>query len=53
LGGILGASLAPYISQLLVTTGGLTWVGAYVSAAAAVSFIAVLLLGESRRSELL
>jgi MFS family permease len=53
LGGILGASLAPYISQLLVTTGGLTWVGAYVSGAAAVSFIAVLLLGESRRSELL
>jgi MFS family permease len=51
LGGILGASLAPYISQLLVTTGGLTWVGAYVSGAAAVSFVAVLLLGESRRSE--
>lgn len=48
LGGILGASLAPYISQLLVTAGGLAWVGAYVSVAAAVSFAAVLLLGESR-----
>ena len=51
LGGILGASLAPYISQLLVNAGGLTWVGAYVSGAAAVSFIAMLLLGETRRSE--
>jgi len=51
LGGILGASFAPYISQLLVTAGGLTWVGAYVSGAATVSFIAILLLGESRRSE--
>ena len=47
LGGILGASLAPYISQLLVTTGGLAWVGAYVSIAAAVSFLAVLALGET------
>jgi len=51
LGGILGASLAPYISQLLVTAGGLAWVGAYVSTAAAVSFVAVLLLGESWRSK--
>jgi metabolite-proton symporter len=51
LGGILGASLAPYISQLLVTAGGLAWVGAYVSIAAAVSFAAVLLLGESWRSK--
>lgn len=41
LGGIFGASLAPYISQLLVNQGGLSWVGAYVSLAATVSFIAV------------
>jgi len=53
LGGILGASMAPYISQVLVTAGGLAWVGAYVSIAAAVSFIAVLLLGERRGSDLL
>ncbi|MDO9151727.1 MAG: MFS transporter [Methylotenera sp.] len=53
LGGILGASMAPYISQLLVSAGGLGWVGAYVSIAAAVSFIAVLLLGETWRRELL
>jgi len=51
LGGILGASLAPYISQLLVTTGGLAWVGAYVSIAAAVSFLAVLALGNTGRGE--
>ncbi|MFZ3087427.1 MAG: MFS transporter, partial [Methylotenera sp.] len=51
LGGILGASLAPYISQLLVTTGGLAWVGAYVSIAAAVSFLAVLALGNVGRGE--
>jgi len=50
LGGILGASFAPYISQLLVNAGGLPWVGAYVSVAAGLSFIAVLLLGESRNS---
>lgn len=48
LGGILGASLAPYISQLLVAKGGLAWVGAYVTMAAAVSFVAVWCLGESR-----
>jgi metabolite-proton symporter len=47
-GGILGASFAPYISQLLVNAGGLSWVGFYVSAAAAVSFLAVLGLGESK-----
>lgn len=52
LGGILGASMAPYISQVLVTAGGLAWVGAYVSMAAAVSFVAVLLLGERRRGDL-
>ena len=48
LGGIMGASLAPYISQLLVTAGGLSWVGFYISIAAAISFLAVLALGESR-----
>jgi len=53
LGGILGASMAPYISQVLVATGGLAWVGAYVSIAAAVSFVAVLLLGERRSGDLL
>ena len=50
LGGILGASLAPFISQLLVNSGGLTWVGFYVSAAAALSFIAVFCMKETANS---
>ncbi len=41
LGGILGASFAPYIAQKLVEHGGLAWVGGYVSVAAAISIIAV------------
>ena len=31
LGGILGASLAPYAAQQLVQHGGLAWVGGYIS----------------------
>lgn len=41
LGGILGASFAPSVSQMLVTAGGLVWVGYYVSGMALLSFIAV------------
>jgi len=44
LGGILGASFAPTISQLLVSQGGLAWVGFYMSAMALISFFAVLVL---------
>ena len=47
LGGILGASSAPFLSQLLVDNGGLVWVGYYVSAMAFVSFIAVMLMKET------
>lgn len=50
LGGILGASSAPFVSQLLVERGGLAWVGYYVSAMAAVSFMAVLCMRETRQS---
>lgn len=42
LGGILGASFAPGISQALVARGGLEWVGVYMSAMALVSVLAVL-----------
>ena len=42
LGGILGASLAPTIAQLLLTRGGVAWVGYYIVAAAAVSFASLL-----------
>ncbi len=45
LGGILGASVAPYIAQLLANAGGLTYVR---MCAAAVSLIAVLCMRETR-----
>ncbi len=51
-GGILGASVAPYIAQLLANRGGLAWVGAYVSAAAALSLLAVLCMRETRAIKL-
>ena len=47
LGGILGASIAPYVAQLLVGQGGLSWVGAYISGAAVISFIAILCMRET------
>ncbi|MGI4983203.1 MAG: MFS transporter [Janthinobacterium lividum] len=52
LGGILGASLAPYVAQLLVARGGLSWVGAYVSAAGVVSLLAILSMRETRDTTL-
>ena len=52
LGGILGASVAPYIAQKLVGLGGLSWVGGYVSVAAALSLLAVLCLRETRGDDL-
>lgn len=52
LGGILGASVAPYIAQKLVGIGGLGWVGGYVSAAALLSLLAVLCLKETRDNDL-
>jgi len=52
LGGILGASLAPYAAQRLVAYGGLPWVGYYITAAAAVSFVAVLCLRETSTRDL-
>jgi MFS family permease len=48
LGGILGASFAPYIAQKLVTYGGLAFVGAYITAAAGISLGAVILMRETR-----
>jgi MFS family permease len=53
LGGILGASLAPFIAQLLAGHGGLRWVGAYISAASAVSLISVLVMRETRDAKLM
>jgi MFS family permease len=53
LGGILGASLAPYLAQQLVQHGGLAWVGRYISVAAAISVLAALALSETRERELM
>ena len=52
LGGILGASLAPYVAQVLVAHGGLSWVGGYISAAALISLLSVIGLGETRHHDL-
>jgi len=49
LGGILGASSAPFVSQLFVDNGGLVWVGYYVSMMALVSFAAVMLMKETKQ----
>lgn len=52
LGGIFGASLAPYLAQQLVLHGGLRWVGGYISVAAAISVVAVLAMRETREGKL-
>ncbi|WP_375462616.1 MFS transporter [uncultured Methylobacterium sp.] len=49
LAGIIGASGAPYLAQRLVDWGGIAWVGAYLAIAAAISFVAVLLMPETLR----
>ncbi len=49
LGGILGASLAPFAAQLLLERGGLAWVGGYITAAGIVSLLAVASLPETGR----
>jgi len=52
IGGIIGASIAPFIAQMLVEKGGLSWVGGYVSVAGLLSFLAVLSMRESHQTEL-
>jgi metabolite-proton symporter len=49
LGGILGASLAPYLAQILLAQGGLPWVGYYITAAALISFLAVFSMSRAGR----
>ncbi|MGI4720537.1 MAG: MFS transporter [Janthinobacterium lividum] len=46
--GILGASLAPYIATWLATNHGLAWVGYYLTAAALLSLLALLMIGNGR-----
>jgi metabolite-proton symporter len=52
LAGIFGASLAPYIATYLATNYGLSAVGYYLSAAAALTFVALWLSRETRDSEI-
>jgi metabolite-proton symporter len=52
LAGILGASLAPYIATWLARKYGLQYVGYYLTAAAAVSFIGLLLIRETSSDNL-
>ena len=52
LGGILGASLAPYAASLLLARGGLAFVGYYIAAAGLVSFLAILTVKETRDASL-
>ena len=48
LGGILGASFAPSLAQVLEQAGGVAWVGYYIAVAAAISFLAILAMPETR-----
>ena len=52
LGGIVGASAAPFFAQQLVAMGGLSWVGGYVSVAALLSLLAVMCLKETKDADL-
>ena len=52
IGGIIGASFAPALAQLLAQRGGLAYVGGYVTAAALLSLLAVWRLKETRHTDL-
>jgi metabolite-proton symporter len=48
LGGILGASFAPSLAQVLEAKGGIAWVGYYIAVAAVISFLSVFSMRETR-----
>jgi metabolite-proton symporter len=50
--GILGASVAPYAATWLAKTYGLQYVGYYLSAMAALTFVGLLLIRETKDQEL-
>ena len=52
LAGILGASLAPYAATWLAKNYGLPFVGYYLSASAALTFLGLLLMRETRDDDL-
>ncbi|HEY6518034.1 MAG TPA: MFS transporter [Roseiarcus sp.] len=48
LGGILGASFAPSLAQVLEARGGVAWVGYYIAVAGVISFLAVFSMRETK-----
>jgi MFS family permease len=52
LAGILGASLAPYIATSLATRHGLRYVGYYLSTSAALTFVGLLWIRETKDADL-
>jgi metabolite-proton symporter len=50
--GILGASLAPYIATWIATRYGLAFVGYYLTTSAAITFLGLLLIRETRNEQL-
>ena len=52
LAGILGASLTPYLATRLAKSWGLAYVGYYLSIAAALSFVALLIARSSMQDEI-
>jgi MFS family permease len=50
--GILGASVAPYIATWLARNYGLQYVGYYLTGSAALSFIGLLLIRETKDNDL-
>jgi metabolite-proton symporter len=52
LSSILGAAVAPFIATYLATTYSVGWVGVYLAAAAALTFIALLVMPETKDTSL-
>jgi metabolite-proton symporter len=52
LGGILGASFAPSLAQILEARGGVAWVGYYIAVAGVISFLAILSMRETMEQAL-
>jgi metabolite-proton symporter len=49
---ILGAAIAPFVATWLASTYGVAWVGAYLLSAAVLTFIALLVMRETRDASL-
>ncbi len=52
LAGIFGASLAPYVATWLAQNHGLQFVGYYMSTVAALSFVGLIITGETKDADM-